>query len=456
MLFTRRRCQLREDRHNIRANQTEVPILGPPKINNPAAAMCGPDGSACRFTTDNDRVLVNPYPQDVKGKKNPPTFELAGPRSQIYFDPTKLKAAIVTCGGMCPGINSLVRSIVLQLYYIYGVRNIVGVRFGLQGFIPSYGHQMLDLTPNVVQNVHGRGGCFLGMSRGPQPMEDIVDSLERQNIGLLFMIGGDGTLRAGQSIYQEITRRKIKISVICIPKTIDNDISFVERSFGFETAVEAATHAIQGAHNEATGAPNGVGLVKLMGRLSGFVAAQATLALADVNFCLIPEVEFDLEGESGLLTQLGRRLDDRGHAVVLVAEGAGQSLFKGKDLGHDPSGNPVLGDIGVYLKERIKEHFHKLGTSLTLKYIDPSYLIRSVPASSDDRVFTGFLGHHAVHAGMSGRTGMLVSLWDNHFVHVPIPLAIEHRRRVDPQGGLWRAVREATGQASLLNHTGDK
>jgi 6-phosphofructokinase 1 len=268
------------------------------------------------------------------------------------------------------------------------------------------------------------------------------------------MIGGDGTLRAGQTIYQEITRRKMKIGVICIPKTIDNDISFVERSFGFETAVEAATHSILGAHNEATGAPNGVGLVKLMGRLSGFVASQATLALSEVNFCLIPEVDFDLEGECGLLAQLEKRLDQRGHAVVLVAEGAGQKFFKDKDMGHDASGNPVLGDIGIYLRLRITNYFKQVGKPLTLKYIDPSYLIRSVPSSSDDRVFTGFLGHHAVHAGMSGRTGMLVSLWHNHFVHVPIPLAIEHRRRVDPQGGLWRAVREATGQPSLINPAG--
>ena len=334
---------MREDRHNITANQTAVPNLGPSKIDNPAAVMCGPDGSACKFTTDEERVLVNPYPQDIKGKKTPPTFELAGPRSQIYFDPTKLKAAIVTCGGMCPGINSLVRSIVLQLYYIYGVRNIVGVRFGLQGFIPSFGHQMMELNPRVVQNVHGRGGCFLGMSRGPQPMEDIVDSLERQNIGLLFMIGGDGTLRAGQAIYKEITQRKMKIGVICIPKTIDNDISFVERSFGFETAVEAATGAIRGAHNEATGAPNGVGLVKLMGRLSGFVAAQATLALADVNFCLIPEVDFDLEGEHGLLAQLERRLDDRGHGGGVGGGGSGTKALPGQGPGHRPQRQPGAG-----------------------------------------------------------------------------------------------------------------
>jgi 6-phosphofructokinase 1 len=442
---------VREQAHSVKASQTEIPTLGPAKIPNPASSMCGPDGSVCTFIGQSDRVLVNPYLEYVVGKKNPPTFELAGPRDHIYFDPTKLKVAIVTCGGMCPGINSLVRAIVLQLYYIYGVCNIVGVRFGLQGFCHGYGHKMIELTPSVVQNIHGRGGSFLGMSRGAQPMEEIVDSLERQNIGLLFMIGGDGTLRAGQAIHREIAKRKLKLGVICIPKTIDNDICFVERSFGFETAVEAATRAILGAHNEATGAPNGVGLVKLMGRLSGFVAAHATLALTEVNFCLIPEVDFDLKGPHGLLSGLEKRLADRGHAVIVVAEGAGQKFFADKDLGHDPSGNPVLGDIGVYLKQRINQHFQQKGTEITLKYIDPSYLIRSVPASSDDRVFCGFLGHHAVHAGMSGRTGMLVSTWHNHFVHVPIPLSVEHRRRVDPQGDLWRAVREATGQNSLIN-----
>ncbi|MEW5914605.1 MAG: ATP-dependent 6-phosphofructokinase [Thermodesulfobacteriota bacterium] len=442
---------IREERHAVRASQTAIATLGPAKIINPVSQMCGPDGSVCAMVGEGDRVLVNPYPSQLKGKGEPPTFELAGPRQHIYFDPIKLKAAIVTCGGMCPGINSLLRSIVLQLYYIYGVRNIVGVRYGLQGFCPRYGHELMDLNPEVVQNIHGRGGAFLGMSRGPQPIEEVVDSLERQNIGLLFMIGGDGTLHAGQAIYKEISKRRLKVGVICIPKTIDNDICFVERTFGFETAVEAATRAILGAHNEATGAPHGVGMVKLMGRLSGFVAAYATLALTEVNFCLIPEVDFDLDGPHGLLAQMENRLSDRGHAVIVVAEGAGQKFFEGQDLGRDLSGNVVLGDIGPYLKKRISEHFYKLGIELNLKYIDPSYIIRSVPANSEDRIYTGFLGHYAVHAGMSGRTGMLVSLWNNHYVHVPIELAISHRRQVDPQGGLWRAVREATGQESLLN-----
>ncbi|MFH1035475.1 MAG: ATP-dependent 6-phosphofructokinase [Pseudomonadota bacterium] len=444
---------MRDDHHQVEPSQTQIQTLGTAKIANPIfrSSRAGGQGRQ-RFVDESVRMRVDPYlrPQDpVCGEE--PSFERAGPREKIYFDPTKLKAAIVTCGGMCPGINSLVRAIVLQLHYIYGVRNVVGVRYGLQGFIPSYGHDLMELNPSTVQNVHSRGGSFLGMSRGGQSIEEIVDSLERQNIGLLFMIGGDGTLRAAQSITEEITNRGIKTGVVAIPKTIDNDISFVQVTFGFQTAVEAATRAILSAHNEATGAPNGVGLLKLMGRYSGFVAAHATLALTEINFCLIPEVDWDLDGSRGLLSRLEERIKGRGHAVIVVAEGSGQKLFEGADLGQDASGNIKLGDIGTYLKDRINGHFKERGQELNLKYIDPSYMIRSVPATPNDRVYTGFLAHHAVHAGLAGKTGLLVSLWNDHYVHVPIKLAVSHRSYVDPDGGLWRAVREATGQPDLLN-----
>jgi 6-phosphofructokinase 1 len=445
------RTQVREDKHNVEQDQTAVQTLGPAKIPNPIYKRAGGLKGVGRFANESVRVRVNPYSGVEEGADNGASLESAGPREKIYFDPTKVKAAIVTCGGMCPGINSLVRAIVLQLHYMYGVRNVVGVRYGLQGFIPEFGHDLMELHPGNVENVHGRGGSFLGMSRGAQPIEEIVDSLERLNISLVFMIGGDGTLHAAKATTEEVTRRGLKISIIAIPKTIDNDISFVERSFGFETAVEAATRAVLSAHNEATGAPNGVGLLKFMGRMSGFVAAHATLALTEVNFCMIPEVDFDLEGPAGLLSRLEERLTGRGHAVVVVAEGAGQKFFEGADLGRDASGNVKLGDIGTYLKDCINGHFKARGIEINLKYIDPSYMIRSVPATPNDRVYTGFLGHHAVHAGLSGRTGMLVSLWNNHYVHVPIHLAISHRSQVDPEGGLWRAVLEATGQPLLIN-----
>jgi 6-phosphofructokinase 1 len=442
---------LREDKHTVKPEDTQILTLGPAKIENPILRRGGQQ-AATEFVDENRRMRLDPYfNPKLESCGEEPTFEKAGPRERIYFDPIKLKVAIVTCGGMCPGINSLVRAIVLQLHYIYGVRNVVGVRYGLQGFIPAYGHDLMELNPASVQNVHGRGGSFLGMSRGAQPIDEIVDSLERLNIGLVFMIGGDGTLRAAQAITEEITSRNLKTAIIAVPKTIDNDISFVEMTFGFQTAVEAATRAIMGAHNEATGAPMGVGLVKLMGRYSGFVAAHATLALTEVNFCLVPEVDWDLEGPRGLLTRLEERLKARGHAVIVVAEGAGQKFFNSEAQGRDASGNVKLGDIGTFLRDRINEHFRERGLEINLKYIDPSYLIRSVPATPNDRVYCGFLGHHAVHAGMAGKTGMMVSLWNSHYVHVPIKMAVSHRSYVEPRGGLWRAVREATGQPDLLN-----
>ncbi len=430
---------------------TTIANLGPAKIDSPLVKSL-PNAGFDRYSEEHCRVLINPYYQPgSEMQTDPPSFERAGPRRKIYFDPAKLKVAIVCCGGMCPGLNNLVRAIVLQLHYLYGVHNIVGVRYGLQGFIPDYGHELVELGPEVVMNVHGRGGSFLGMSRGPQPVEDVVDALERLNIGLLFTIGGDGTLHAAKVIADEITRRGLKTAVVAVPKTIDNDISFVEVSFGFQTAVEAATEAILSAHNEANGAPNGIGLVKLMGRNSGFVAAHATLALTDVNFCLIPELDFDMEGPGGLLQMLQERLEARGHAVIVVAEGAGQKFFTDQERGTDASGNPKLGDIGTYLKETINRYFSEKGITTNLKYIDPSYMIRSRAANSNDRIYTGFLGHHAVHAGMCGKTDMLVSLWNNRYVHVPISMAITRRRTVDPHGGLWRAVQEATGQGSLRN-----
>jgi 6-phosphofructokinase 1 len=375
---------------------------------------------------------------------------MAGPRRRIYFDPSKLRCAVVTCGGLCPGLNGIIRSVVLELYYGYGVRNISGIRYGLQGFIPEYGHDVLELTPEVVGDIIRKGGSFLGSSRGPQDMEAIVDCLERMNVGILFMVGGDGTLMAASGISDVISRRGLKISVVGIPKTIDNDIYMVSRSFGFDTAVDLATQSIRAAHNEARGYPNGIGLIKLMGRHSGYIAATAALAQQDVNFVLIPEVDFDIDGPQGLLTSLEQRLSNRSHEVIVVAEGAGQNFFDASGK-QDPSGNIKLHDIGSFLKERIVAYFKERDTSISLKYIDPSYIIRSLPANSNDHVFCSFLGRNAVHAAMSGKTRFLVGHWNNHFVHIPLVASAGRRKQIDPDGRLWQSVIEATGQGNLRN-----
>jgi 6-phosphofructokinase 1 len=433
---------------------TTIRTLGEAKISSPLLQPTD-HGGGTYFVDDDERILLHVNEKEVaelrKRDLPAPAFESAGPRRKIYFDPSKLRCALVTCGGLCPGLNDIIRSVVLELYHRYDVKHICGIRYGLQGFIPKYGHSTVDLNPENVSHILDSGGSILGSSRGDQDIEQIVDSLERMHIGILFMIGGDGTLAAASKIADAILKRGLKISVIGVPKTIDNDVYLVARSFGFDTAVDIATQSISGAHNEAEAYPNGVGLIKLMGRESGFLAATAALARQDVNFVLIPEVPFDIDGPNGLLENLEHRLKDRGHAVIVVAEGAGQGFFQGRQKAHDASGNVKLYDIGLLIKANIIAHFKERGIPVSLKYIDPSYIIRSLPANANDHVFCSFLGRDAVHAGMCGKTKLVVSHWNNHFVHVPMDQVITQRKKVDPNGKLWATVLEATGQSSLKN-----
>ena len=442
----------------VKELDSRIPVLGEAKVDSPIKTihMVTRDGRVLEktFVEDTDQVLVDDsraYLSRLKLEEEPLYFELAGPRAKIYFDPSKVHCAIATCGGLCPGTNDVIRAIVLELHYLYNVRHIYGVRYGFQGFIPKYGHSLMELKPEVVADIHTFGGTVLASSRGHQDVCEVVDALDRINIRILFLIGGDGTLRAADLICQEIKRRELRIGVIVIPKTIDNDIAFVSRSFGFDTAVQVATDAIRAAHTEALGAPNGIGLVKLMGRYSGFIAANACLALREVNFVLVPEADFDLEGENGLLNALECRLRQRGHAVIVAAEGAGQKYFQENNLVKDPSGNIKPGDIGVFLAEEIKGYFRNRDMEINLKYIDPSYLIRSVPANYNDSIYCGFLGQNAVHAGMAGKTAMLVSRWHGHYVHIPITAAVGKRRELELDSPLWRSVLESTGQPSLKN-----
>jgi len=416
----------------------EVSRLGEGRIPSPLKGVC--------FVKNEERVLFHSSLNDAKeyfeGGRPVPSFERAGPREKIYFDASKLKCGIVTCGGLCPGLNSVIRSIVLCLHHSYGVRTVYGFKYGFEGLTYRYGHAPVELSPALVDRIHEQGGTILGSSRGNQDIGEMVDTLEQMNIGILFTIGGDGTLRGASAIADEIEHRKLKIVVIGIPKTIDNDISYIQRSFGFATAVSEAGRAITSAYIEAQGARNGIGLVKLMGRESGFIAAYAALAYSDVNFCLIPEVPFTMEG---LLKALDQRLERRKHAVIVVAEGAGQDILE-KTGERDASGNVRFQDIGIFLRDRINSHFKQRGMEIILKYIDPSYTIRSIPSDANDSAFCLLLGQNAVHAGMAGRTNMVVGFWVNEFTHVPIPMATSKRKKVDPEGWVWNSVITVTGQ----------
>jgi 6-phosphofructokinase 1 len=381
---------------------------------------------------------------------DPALFEQAGPRPRLFFDPARTRAGIVTCGGLCPGLNNVIRSLVLQLHHGYGVREVLGFRGGYRGLDPASGVEPIALTLEMVDKIHKHGGTVIGTSRGPVDVGVAVDELVRRRVDVLFTIGGDGTQRGGNAIFQEARRRGHPLSVVGIPKTIDNDVAFVTRTFGFLTALEQACLVLDKAHTEAHSVQNGVALVRLMGRSAGFIAAGATVASQDVNFCLVPEVPFQLDGPGGFLAALERRILARAHALIVVAEGAGQDLVAGASTERDASGNPKLKDIGVHLRERIEAHFRARGIPFAMRYIDPGYLIRSCPANAEDAILCDLFARHAVHAAMAGKTGLVIGQLHDRFIHVPIELLASKQKRIDPADSLWQAVLACTGQPASL------
>jgi 6-phosphofructokinase 1 len=434
------------------ATSLQVRSLGERTVPSPLGLSTTHGDEVADYIPDDSRVLWQIEMREGAPPMSQLAFEKAGPREKIYFDPKKTRAGVVTCGGLCPGINNVIRSLVFELHHKYGVPEVLGFRYGYRGLDPASGTPPIPIGPREVAHVHERGGSFLGLSRGKREVSTMVDTLMVHGVNLLFAIGGDGTLRGAHAIALEAEKRGAKIAVIGVPKTIDNDIEFIDKTFGYETAVEVARTAVDAAHTEALGAVNGVGIVKLMGRDAGFIAAAATIASHDVNFCLIPEVGFELEGPKGLLAALERRLGERGHAVIVVAEGCGASLV-GEGAERDASGNVRYAskdlDIGTFLRDRITAYLKQRGIESTVKYIDPSYMIRSVPANAHDSIFCDALARNAVHAGMAGKTDVVIGRIHRVFTHLPLPVAIGQKKRVNPDGGTWLAVTEATGQPRL-------
>jgi len=434
----------------------KVKVLGERTIKSPLKPSFHPNGLSFGFIENHDRVLLDATIENFSHCQNtgqkPFSFEKAGPHKHLYFEASKTKVAIVTCGGLCPGLNNVIRSTVNELYYRYNVSRIIGIQYGFEGFISKYGHPVIELTPQRVENIHLLGGTILGSSRGEQDVTEIVDALTEMEVNILFCIGGDGTLHGANAIHQEISKRNLDIAVAGIPKTIDNDINLIDKSFGFETAFTIANDIIRCAHNEAAGSYNGIAVLKLMGRDSGFIAAYATLAIQEVNFVLVPEMTFDLYGPKGFLNVLKTRLENRHHALIVVAEGAGQHFFDGSDHEKDASGNIKNKDIGLYLKEKISEDFKAKNFPFTLKYIDPSYIIRSAPANANDSKFCSLLAQNAVHAAMAGKTDFVIGHWNNLFTLIPIPIAISQKKKIDVESELWWNVLETTGQpVSMTN-----
>lgn len=394
-----------------------------------------------RSHTVSDEVRI---PERIEAGAEPGLqFELAGPRSKLYFDAKQTRAGIVTCGGLCPGLNNVIRSLARELQLGYGVGEVLGFRGGYRGLDPDRGEPPMPLTPAFVDDIHRKGGTVLGTSRGPVDTVKAVDNLITRGVNMLFTIGGDGTQRGSNDLYQEARRRGHALAVVGVPKTIDNDVGFVARTFGFFSAVEEASRVLDCAHTEAQSVSGGIGLVKLMGRHAGFLTAGATVASQDVNFALIPEVPFALDP---FLAALKKRMLHKSHAVIAVAEGAGQDLLAADAGERDASGNVKLRDIGPFLRERIEAYFKTEGIPVIVRYFDPSYQIRSSAANSEDAILCDLFARHAVHAAMAGKTGLVIGFLHERFVHVPIELLAGHSKRLDPASGWWRSVLAATGQ----------
>jgi 6-phosphofructokinase 1 len=406
--------------------------------------------SALQFLSDDDRYMMydpQVYGMDLSGKHalslSPFRMRMAQAAEHLHFDNKETTVGIVTCGGLCPGLNDVTRGLTYMCHRTYKVKRVIGFRYGFWGLSAEGRDTAIELDPRRVRSVHNRGGTFLGSSRGPQSAIEMVDTLVQFNVNILFTIGGDGTQRGASKIVEEIQKRKLDIAVMGIPKTIDNDLGFSHRTFGYQTAVEHAAHAIRAAYSEAASHPYGVGIVKVMGRHSGFIAAEATIASQDANLCLIPENKLTQEAFFELVESRFRQADT---LVICVAEGFGQEWVETGDLGKDASGNKKLADIGTYMRDLMTAWMkkHPKAHVGTVKLIDPSYMIRAVPANTSDASFCVNLATLAVHEAMRGTTNALIVNWYRNFIVIPIKLAVSLRKVVALNGELWRQVREVT------------
>ncbi|WP_394970993.1 ATP-dependent 6-phosphofructokinase [uncultured Croceitalea sp.] len=431
----------------------QIESIGKPSFKSPLNLSTVKGDNIFNFIDDADTLVhdlsLEAYNNCLANNVSPECLIKGGPRQHLYFDPKKTRAAIVTCGGLCPGINNVIRSTVMALHYYYDIKEVLGIPYGYEGLDPSKGHHLIKLTPDYVKEIHQFGGTILGSSRGAQDVGVMVDTLVDNQIDILFTIGGDGTLKGCNAIGEEIQRRDLEISVVGIPKTIDNDIDIIDKSFGFETSFDIASPILRDAHNEAIGAYNGVTIVKLMGRDSGFIAASAALAMPVVNFVLIPEMNFELHGTNGFLEALKKRLKEKHHAVVVVAEGAGQHLFKKEDILKDASGNVQHNDIGILLRDTIASYFSDI-LPVAVKYIDPSYIVRSAAANSSDSIFCSSLAFMAVHGAMAGKTKFVVGRVNNNMVYLPITAVTKKRKKINLEGEFWFSVLQSTGQPHSL------
>ena len=389
-----------------------------------------------------DRNLFQKYNEYVKAD-NGELYIRGGPRFHIALDNLRVKACIMTCGGLCPGLNVVIRELVMALRYNYGVAEIYGIKWGFLGFTQK--ECWIKLEPEDVKHIHLLGGTVLGTSRRGFDGEEISKQLIKNNVNMVFFIGGDGTHRGIKELSKILKEKKKKIILVGIPKSIDNDMPIIDKSFGLESVVQESVRTIRAANVEANCNLNGIGLVKLFGRSSGFVAMLSTLAARDVNICLIPEIPFNLYGENGLLDFIFQRMQVKEHCVIVVSDGA---RFSVKDY-KTSNGRPVE-DIGLVIKKEIIEKSEELGIEVNLKYMDPTYVVRAVPANEYDCNLCAKLAESAVHCAFAGFTNFSVGMINNKPCMIPLEkMCGKSERKVEFNSDDYLMLLASTGQPSF-------
>ena len=432
----------------ITADDLAIARLGERTIDTPLRDLLGGREESVHYVTETDRVLLDDTLGVAKRRSagtpaELPAFNPGGPREKLYFEPSTVTAAIVTCGGLCPGLNNVVRALVLQLANAYGVKSILGFRNGYSGLTDT--SAPLALTPELVRDIHNRGGTILGTSRGGQEPAAMVDTLARHRVDMLFVIGGDGSLRGAQKIAAKpppatAARRGGHPEDHRQRHSVDRpELRLPDRVRPRRRVDPRRAHRGR-VHRRRRGTGQADGPAQRLHRLLCDTRQPRSRLRPDPRSLLparqLPALPAQARRSAGARSR-GRRRGRRAGAVPRSAE-------------TDASGNARLGDIGALLRERVTAHFAQHGTPLSLRYVDPGYAIRSVPANAFDAVYCARLAQAAVHAGMAGFTSMVVARWHGRFIHLPIALATATRNQVDPHGDLWMSVLEATGQPKHL------
>lgn len=436
------------------------------------------------------------------------TMPEAGPRRYVsYPQKNQLKVGILVSGGIAPGINAVISGIIARhhAYQAWSQKinknyalEILGYSEALKGLLHA-GRPAVPLDLKTVREAVNHGGSILPTARADElldledpkqrdgALDKVTSRLINQQIDILYIIGGDGSMRAAHAISCRARRNPInELSVIGIPKTMDNDILWVWQSFGFLSAVEFAKQAILQLHTEVMSNPR-LCVIQLFGSDSGFVVSHAALASGVCDAVLIPEVNFTLKQLSGYIRY---RLQDRPHsdkpyggivalaetaipldwreyvsATAEVADGSEKVILTPEELRaietFESHGRRVHGQTpdalrsgGLRLVSQIlQREIRKLGdrwSSYRVFTNEPRHLIRSIEPSVSDVIFAQRLGTLAVDNAMAGYHDFMISQWLTEYVLVPLKLVVLGRKRVPEHGIFWKSVRASTGQPDFV------